>query len=131
MRLQETDGTGTTFAVSERFGVSVSSGRGRAGSKCDETYLLVELDVVGLELGLLVLDGGSEVVGELVVGVGLAGIVLGLNLEIPGSVGHSVKGHGLVLGVSDFFQVNVRDLLVHQVGWVVRRRVARQLGEVL
>ena len=108
----------------------MSGGRGCAVSD-DETYLLVELDVVGLELGLLVLDGGGEVVGELVVGVGHAGRVLGLHSEVLGSIGHGVKGHGLVLGVSDSLQVNVRDLLVHQIGWVVRRRVAWQLGEVL
>ena len=70
-------------------------------------------------------------VGELVVGVGHAGRVLGLHSGVLGRYGHSVKGHGLVLGVSDFFQVNVRDLLVRQDGWVVRRRVAGQLGEVL
>ena len=75
----------------------------RAAAVRNETYLLVESDKSGLELGLLVFDGGGEVVGELVVGIGHAGRVLGLHSEVLGRVRHGMKRHGLVLRVSDFF----------------------------
>lgn len=74
----------------------------RAAAVMNETYLLVESDEGGLEQSLLVFDGGGEVVGELVVGVGHAGRVLGLHSEVLGRVGHGMERHGLVLRVSDF-----------------------------
>ena len=74
----------------------------QATASYDETYLLVESDEGGLELSLLVFDGGGEVVGELVVRVGHAGQVLGLHRQVLGRVRHGMKRHGLVLRVSDF-----------------------------
>ena len=97
--------------------------------KSVRTYLLVKLDVSRLELLLNV--SSSEVVGELVVGVGHAlRTFLGSEVSSGGSR-HFVERHGLVLRVSDLVQVHVRDLLVNQVGRVVRRRVAGQFREVL
>ena len=42
-----------------------------------------------------------------------------------------MEGHGLVLGIPDFIEVHMRNLLVLDDGWVVRGGVPRQLGEVL
>ena len=93
------------------------------------TYLLVELDVGGLELRLDV--AGACVVGELHVRDRHAlGSLRGCKVAL-GRSGHSVQRHRLVLRVSDLVQMNVGDLLVLNDCRVVRRRVAWQLGEVL
>ena len=93
------------------------------------TYLLVELDVGGLELRLDV--AGACVVGVLHVRDRHAlGSLRGCKVAL-GRSGHSVQRHRLVLRVSDLVQMNVGDLLVLNDCRVVRRRVAWQLGEVL
>ena len=74
------------------------------------TYLLVELDVGGLELLLDVTL--VEVVGELVVRVRHALGGLGCDVATLSSVGDGVERHGLVLYVLDLAQVQVGDLLV-------------------
>ena len=81
-------------------------------------------------MSLLVLTSGSEMVGELVVGVGHAGRVLGLVLQVLRGVGDCIEGHRLVLGVLNLIQVDVRDLFVLNNSGIVRRRIAWQLGEV-
>jgi len=73
----------------------------------------------------------TEVVRELVVGVGhalgcLCGSVSGL-----GGSGDGMKRNWLVLGVSNLMEMNVGDLLVGKVGGVVRGSITGQLGEVL
>ena len=73
----------------------------------------------------------AEVVGELVVRQGHALGSLGRSVLGLSSVGDCVQRRRLVLGVSDALQEGVRHFLVAGEGWVVRRCVAGQLGEVL
>ena len=93
------------------------------------TYLFVELDIGGLELLLNVRL--AEVVGELIVRIRHAlGSFLG-SIVSNGRLRHSVQRDSLVLRVSNLVQVHMGDFLVNQASWVVRGRVAWQLGEVL
>ena len=95
----------------------------------NRTYLFVELDIGGLELLLNVRL--AEVVGELIVRIRHAlGSFLG-SIVSNGRLRHSVQRDSLVLRVSNLVQVHMGDFLVNQVSWVVRGRVAWQLGEVL
>ena len=94
-----------------------------------ETYLLVEMHEGGFELLLDV--SSAKVVGELVVRQRHALRVLRLRKVCLGSVGHLIERHGLVLDVLNLVKVNVRDLFVGYNRRVMRRRVARELGEVL
>ena len=63
--------------------------------------------------------------------VGHAGSVLGRLRVKSRRLRDGVEGHGLVLGIPDFIEVHMRNLLVLDDGWVVRGGVPRQLGEVL
>ena len=93
------------------------------------TYLLVKLDVSGLELFLNI--SATEVIGELVVRERHAlGSFLGF-VVAHSRLRHSVERHSLVFRVSDFVEVDMGNLFVDQVGWVMRRSVTWQLGEVL
>ena len=62
----------------------------RTKFKESKTYLFVKLDKVWLELFLDV--GGTEVVGELVVGVRLAGVCCWASLKLDGSETITIKG---------------------------------------
>lgn len=97
------------------------------------TYLLVELDVGGLEL-LLNIDACSrraEVVGVLDLGERHALVVLSGGVARSSNVGDGTHRGGLVLYVSDLVKVDVRDLFVLNDGRIMRGCVPRQLREVL
>ena len=94
-----------------------------------KTYLLVELDVSGLE-ELLDLTT-AEVVWELVVRQGHALSILDRLGVQNGGLWDGVEGHRLVLSISNLLKMHVRNLLVLDEGRVVRGCVPRQLGEVL
>ena len=86
-----------------------------------ETYLFVKFDESWFEL---LLDVLAEVVGELVVGVGLAGIVLVLRGKVYRRFGDSVERDIGVLGIAYVLKFNVGDLLVADNGGVVGDDVA-------
>lgn len=93
------------------------------------TYLLVKLDVGGLE-ELLDLTA-AIVVWELVVRQGHALSILHWLGVQNGRRRDGMEGHRLVLSISNLFKMHVRNLLVLDEGRVVRGCVPRQLGEVL
>ena len=98
-------------------------------SRRNVTYLLIELHKGWLELLLDILT--TEMVRELVVGERHAlGSFLGSSCQLSW-VGDHVERCRLVLGVSDLVKMDMRNLLVLNQSWVVRRRVAWQLGEIL
>ena len=97
------------------------------------TYLLVELDVGGLELLLNVSTRGrgAEMVRVLDLGERHALAALGGGVRRSGHVGHGAHRGGLVLNVPNLVKVDVRDLFVLNDGRIMRGCVPRQLREVL
>ena len=97
------------------------------------TYLLVELDVGGLELLLNVdrCSRGAEMVRVLDLGERHALAALGRGVARRGDVGHGSHRGGLVLDVPNLVKVDVGDLFVLNEGRIMRGRVPRQLREVL
>lgn len=99
----------------------------------DDAYLLIKLDVGGLELCLQISlrRGRTEVIGVLNLRQGHAGCDLLRTVVSSSYVRHSAHGSRLVLDISNFVKVHVRDFFVLNDGWVVRGRVPRQLREVI
>ena len=105
----------------------------REPNKFDDAYLLIKLDVGGLELCLQISlrRGRTEVIGVLNLRQGHAGCRFLRTVGSSSCVRHSAHRSRLILDISNFVKVHVGNLFVLNDGRVVRGRVPRQLREVL
>ena len=99
----------------------------------DNAYLLIKFGVGGFELLLKICAGGSgsEVIRELNLREGLTLSSLAWGSVDSCSVRNGTHRCRLVLDISNFIKMHMRDLFVLNDGRVVRGSIPRQLREVL